>query len=412
MWRPDDLDTANARLAAAAATAAPPWPARTRPEAPAPRRLRVLTPAECAGSARREYILKGLAVLKDVVVVVGQPGAGKSVLVPYLAWRIAQGERAFGRRVRRAAVLYVAAEDGTGMQMRVSALRETYGEASGFFLVPDAPDLMDPTGTDLAELVRVARERRAGLIVLDTLARAFPGLRENEAEDMDRVVRACRGLANETGAAVMLLHHPAKAEGSETPRGHGRLDGDADVTLFVAKGGEGERIVKMGKNRNGASEARFTFGIRTVALGIDPDGDPITAPVAEELSGGSGKSRPRLSPTERRAHDMLATVIAVEGMALPRGTLFPTVLRGVPERRWREECSTRRLSPTDTAEAQRKAFDRGFKSLLEKRVVAARDGLVWIACHPADGHGQETDTSEPVQPGNPGGATDGHGHPP
>jgi hypothetical protein len=35
--------------------------------------------------------------------------------------------------------------------------------------------------------------------------------------------------------------------------------------------------------------------------------------------------------------------------------------------------------------------------------VAARDDLVWIARHPADGHGQETDTSEPVRPGNPGG---------
>ncbi len=78
----------------------------------------------------------------------------------------------------------------------------------------------------------------------------------------------------------------------------------------------------------------------------------------------------------------------------------------MPERQWREQCSTRRLSPTDTAEAQRKAFDRAFKALLEKRVVAARGGLVWIARHPADGHGQKTDTSEPVRAGNPGGATD------
>ena len=84
--------------------------------------------------------------------------------------------------------------------------------------------------------------------------------------------------------------------------------------------------------------------------------------------------------------------------ALPRGSLFPTGLRGVAERRWREECSTRRLSPTDTAEAQRKAFDRAFKALLEKRVVAARGGLVWTARHPADGHGQKTDTSAPVRP--------------
>ncbi len=92
--------------------------------------------------------------------------------------------------------------------------------------------------------------------------------------------------------------------------------------------------------------------------------------------------------------------------------LFPTGLRGVAERRWREQCATRRFSPTDTAKAQRKAFDRAFMALLEKSVVAARGGLVWIACHAADGHGQEANTSGPVRPGNPGGATDGHGHPP
>jgi hypothetical protein len=84
--------------------------------------------------------------------------------------------------------------------------------------------------------------------------------------------------------------------------------------------------------------------------------------------------------------------------------LFPTGLRGVAERRWRQECSTRRFSPTDTAKAQRKAFDRAFKVLLEKRVATVRGGLVWIARYPADGHGQKTDTSAPVRQGNPGGA--------
>jgi hypothetical protein len=250
----------------------------------------------------------------------------------------------------------------------------------------------------------------AGVIFVDTLAAAFPGLVENEAGPMGGAVRSLTGLGEATDAAVVAVHHTPKS--GDTPRGHSALNAAADVTLRVEGEGGGARAVRMGKNRNGASDAALGFRLRLVDLGHDAEGDPIVKPIAEELDGAAGPERPALTEAERRALDMLASAIVVEGTALPRGSLFPTGLRGVPERRWREECATRRLSPTDTAEAQRKAFDRAFKALLEKRVVAARDDLVWIARHPADGHGQKTDTSEPVRPGNPGGATDGHGHPP
>lgn len=343
---------------------------------PRPARFRVLTPDDCTKENPRVYLVKGLVGRRDLVVVVGQPGAGKSVLVPYLGWRVAQGRRFFGRRVRQCPVLYIAAEDATGMQMRVAALRQMHGDAPDFFLVPDAPNLNAKDQRDITELAAIARDRGVGLIVVDTLARAFPGLRENEAEEMDHVVESCRLLAKTTDAAVVLVHHPAKAQGSETARGHGRLDGDADATLFVQAGQEGERGVKMGKNRNGSSDVKMTFRIQPVHLGEDEDGDPVTAPVAEELGGGTERAA-RLPSQAKRALDMLNTMVIVEGHALPPGTLFPQGVRGVPEKRWREECASRKLSPTDTEDAQRKAFDRAFKVLLERGKVAAREGWVW-----------------------------------
>ena len=48
------------------------------------------------------------------------------------------------------------------------------------------------------------RERRPALVVIDTVAMAFPGLIENDADAMGRVVAVARALT-EHGAAVLLV---------------------------------------------------------------------------------------------------------------------------------------------------------------------------------------------------------------
>ena len=54
--------------------------------------------------------------------------------------------------------------------------------------------------------------RKPALIVIDTLALAFPALDEKGAKAMGRVVTMARKLT-EDGAAVVLVHHSAKSEG-------------------------------------------------------------------------------------------------------------------------------------------------------------------------------------------------------
>ncbi len=127
---------------AALAEAAPEW----TPEAEADSGgiLRVLRPADCEALQPRNYIVKGLIATGDIGLVVGPPGAGKSLLAPFLAYAVAQGRGAFGRRVRGGAVLYLAAEDGTGMIGRVRALARRWGDASDFALVADPIDLRSP----------------------------------------------------------------------------------------------------------------------------------------------------------------------------------------------------------------------------------------------------------------------------
>jgi hypothetical protein len=245
-----------------------------------PIRHRLLTPADIADEPTRPYVIKGLIARGDHAVIMGQPGSGKSVLAPHLAYAVAQGRQVLGRRVKSGTVLYISAEDPHGMKGRVRALMRRHGDAPSFYLFPAAPDLTNPD--DLAEIVQHVETIRPVLIVLDTLARAFPGLRENEAEDMGRVVKVARDLADICGSAVVTVHHVAKDAGT-TPRGHGCLNGDLDITVLIEGTGREVRAVRLGKNRNGPSDATFAFEIDVEELGTDEDGDPITAPVAGEV---------------------------------------------------------------------------------------------------------------------------------
>ncbi len=356
-------------------------------------RLRVLTMADCAAAAPRGYIVKGLIAPADLAVLFGPPGAGKSVVAPYLAHAVAAGRSVFGRRVRQGVVLYIAAEDGSGMKLRAKALRQLCGDAAGLRIVVQPVNLMGDGSADtadLGELRAIARRLGAVLIVLDTLAAAFPGVDENDGRSMGWVVKVLRDLGAPaeaegeapawSGAAVVAVHHAAKGGGT-TPRGHGVLDGAADVTMRieVSEDRTAPRTVKLGKNRNGSSLDGFAFTIRAETLGEDEDGDRITAPVAEEAEIESGRAggAKALTPQQRTALRMLVDVAQTEGVALPAAWQMPADLRAVPIERWAAECEARHLSASPEARSRKQIFKRAAEDLRNRVAVAMREGLVW-----------------------------------
>ena len=347
-----------------------------------PHRLRLLTLADCAAARPRGYIVKGLLAPGDLAVMFGPPGAGKSVIAPFVAHAVAAGRSIFGRRVHAGPVLYLSAEDGTGMQLRAAALLRAHGDANSFVVAPDPLNLQgdgasDPA--DLAAIVLAAERIGAVLIVLDTLAAAFPGLDENDGRDMGRAVRLLRKL-RAPDRAVLAIHHGAKSGGT-TPRGHGVLDGAADVTLRIEVPDDltAPRTVKLGKNRNGSTLAGLAFTIRAETMGQDDDGDAITAPVAVEAEGGAdGTARAKaLTPQQRTALAMLTDVVLAEGQPLPAARQMPADLRAVPIERWAAECARCNLSTSDNPKNRRDVFNRIAGQLRDRGAVAFRGGTVW-----------------------------------
>lgn len=337
--------------------------------------LTFMTPAECATLPVRPYVIKGLLAQGDVAAIIGAPGAGKSLLAPRLGYAVAQGAEVFGRRTKAGGVLYVAAEDGHGMRARLSALRADHGEADAFQLVSGVSDLLSDKG-QLKALRAEVKARRPALIFIDTLAVAFPGLEENSAEGMGRVVAAARSLAR-WGAAVVLVHHDTKA-GDGLPRGHSLLNGALDVSLYLKR--EADVVAfKPSKNRNGTTEQDFAFTIATRRLGTDEDGDPITTAVCQEADASDlPRKADKLPPAASAAYAHLRHLS-------PDG-------KPVTEEAWLAACvAGRNVSQSDVEKNRRDACTRAIRHLLTRDLIEFADGCYTLKVTPYAPMGSDTD---------------------
>lgn len=330
--------------------------------------LPYLTPGQCADLPARDYVVKRLIAPGQIGCIFGEPGAGKSLIAPRMAYEIAQGEPTFGLRTKAGPVFYVACEDQEGMAGRVAALHIELGDADTFHLFNTVGDLFSPGvikgkgSADLEALRKAARQIRPQLIVIDTLAMAMPGLEENDAAGMNRVVQIGKCLAK-FGAAVIFVHHGTKAEGN-TPRGHSVFNGALDFSVMV-KPADTNGIVRgmIRKNRNGPPDLDIAFKIGSHRVGEDIDGEPVDAPICMPCDPGQAEGgKPKLTEAERAAHDLFLEM-AADGP--------------VNETAWRKRATDEyHVSASDDRDNRRRAVTRAFKGLLKKGEIAAENGLL------------------------------------
>lgn len=324
-----------------------------------PSRLTFLSPADCEDLPARNYVIKGLLGEGDIAAIVGAPGAGKSLLAPYLGFAVAQGVEAFGHRTQQGRVFYVAAEDSHGMRARVRALRGQCGDADAFNLVEGVSDLLSEASEDLKALMVAVEDQRPALIVIDTLAVAFPGLEENDAKGMGTVVAVARRLAR-WGAAVVLVHHDTKDGNSKLPRGHSILNGALDMSLHLKRDGK-VVCAQPTKNRNGSTDQELAFSVATVRMGTDQDGDPIWTAICDEenVDRRNGEPAAKLSASARATLEVLEQ--------LTRDGKMPTT-----RKEWRAACvASDKVSAAEKLNDRRQAFRRALETLAQGGLYTA-----------------------------------------
>lgn len=185
-------------------------------------RPRLLTAAEYETDLAPEAIVGGLLFASSTTLLAGASKAGKTWLVFQLIACVVAGLPFLGLGTRAAVVLLCSLELSAGMiRERMRALARDAGIDSPkvgerfHVLAPTAdyvPMLNLATETGIAHLRSLISETRAEVVVLDTLYRFLPGCDPNDNGEMGAVFGRLNALAQETGAAVLIIDHMAKGE--------------------------------------------------------------------------------------------------------------------------------------------------------------------------------------------------------
>ena len=204
----------------------------------------------------REWTVKGWIPHKQMTLVYGDGGTGKTTLLMQLAMTAATGGRFFGHPVAARKVLFVSAEDELDeLHYRFTEMSRLLGDSvPGLSVVSlanmDSAELMALDGTVLkatstleALSALVARER-FDMLILDPLADMFGG-NEIDKRQVTRFMRTLRKrFAFELGCTVVMAGHPS-SDGQRRGTGESgskAWSNSARSRCYLSRGEDGETL--------------------------------------------------------------------------------------------------------------------------------------------------------------------------
>jgi len=252
---------------------------------------RVRTVAEILSQPRPTWFIKRVMPDGEVGAIFGESGAGKSFVWLDLGAAVDLGIDWRGYKTRKARVAAVIAEGAGDLPERLRAYEEHHGVKLGIGLIPAAPNLLD--SGDITAVSATVKAFGANLLVIDTLAQTTPGAEENSSPDMSKALANCKRLHRETGAMVVLIAHAGK-DVQRGIRGWSGIKAALDFELEVTRDGE-RRQLRVSKLKSGQDGAVFPFRLRTVAVGVDDEGEVVESCVVEPVEA---KAKVRTPKTE------------------------------------------------------------------------------------------------------------------
>ena len=254
----------------------------TAPEAPKPnsRALRLMHLEEVEALPPPVWIVDGLVPERSLVIPFGPPKAGKTFIVLSMALHIAAGMDWAGLKVGQGGVVFIAGEGVGGLSIRLKAMRQHYGIPSNipFWVIPRAVNFREPgTAEMLVKLVRdTVGDEPIALLVVDTLARAMPGVDENSSQEVGVVIAACDAIKEDLGCTVMPIHHTGKDTGKGM-RGSNALDGAVDAAFRIEAAGDHRVSLKTEHQKDGEPARPILFQMESVTVGMRSSLVPVVS---------------------------------------------------------------------------------------------------------------------------------------
>lgn len=189
-----------------------------------------------------EWLWEGRLALGKLGVLDGDPGLGKSTMALDIAARMSRGLPMPGCTEGRepTGVVLLSAEDGLADTIR-PRLDAAGADLTRILALPDVPgEDRPPVIPEDLDLVRAAiAEVHAQLVVIDPLMAYLSGRTDaHRDQDVRRALHQLSRLADETGAAILIVRHLNKSTGSNALyRGGGSIGiiGAARTGMLAAR---------------------------------------------------------------------------------------------------------------------------------------------------------------------------------
>lgn len=292
--------------------------------------------ADIINAPQHADAIKSVATSYGVITIYGPSGSAKSFLAVHMADCLGDGSAFFGFKTQIKQVVYINLEGS--MKTRLAAIRADKKRD-----VSDNVRFVTEPFHILKDVEAVAADIPEGAVVfIDTLNAASPGLDENSSRDMGLILEAAKKLQQITKGLVVIVHHSGK-DASKGLRGHSSLYAAMDAVIEVGRNGD-SRYWRLAKSKEGRDGIRRGFRLKSVGLGYDADGEPVTSCVVEEDNTPLQEEAKPLTPALRYALETLEAV-------LDRYKRYTVTLE-----QWREEFYARHTA--DNLNAKKVAFRR------------------------------------------------------
>jgi hypothetical protein len=218
-----------------------------------------------------EWRVEGLIAEGSFTIMPGAPGSGKTYLASDLCLCHAAGVPWLGRQTIKGPTLIVDEESGERrLSARLAAVARARGiseDAELSFTCLQGFNLRESLGAFV--LTDVIKNLGAKLVLIDTLVSIMPGGNENAVEDMQPILMRLRRIAEETKAAIVVIHHTNK---NGDYRGSTSILGAVDTMMQVERRSGLSAVVDV-KSIKTRDTAPFQF-----AAAMRFEGEPYQIP--------------------------------------------------------------------------------------------------------------------------------------
>jgi len=245
------------------------------------KRYQLLSIKDIKNLPKTEWLVKNLLPAQGLACIYGPSGSSKSFLALDLCLSVSVLEEWFGLKIKRVPVVYLALEGFAGFTKRILAwTKNTRVTPKNFFLIKEDINLSQKS--DVNALLTELKEKdfKNGLIVIDTLNQASPGVDENSVKEISVVINHLKLLQKETESLTLIVHHSGK-DASKGMRGSSSIRAALDTSLEVFSLNEMEKEFRVDKSKDSIDGNIYKYSLREVDVGEDEEGEAVKSCVID-----------------------------------------------------------------------------------------------------------------------------------